>query len=98
MNRKSPAHRSHEVAIDSLRDKVSETGHNIAEIGHIAKRAATDKIRSLKRAAYSSVEEGKDKLLALEGRLEGRIKRQPMKSVLIAAGIGLAMGLIFRKL
>ena len=97
MNRKASAH-ANAVGIDTLRHKVAETGHNIAEIGHLARRAASNKLRNLKRAAYTSVGESKDMLMAMEGRLEGRIQRQPVKSVLIAAGIGLVLGFIFRKL
>ena len=36
-------------------------------------------------------------ILALEGRLETGIQRQPIKGVLVAAAIGLLMGMLLRK-
>lgn len=85
-------------SMSNLRDKVAETGHNIAEIGHLARRAANDKLHDIGAAAAARVGRGKEKLMEVEGRLENRIQHQPIKSILVAAGIGLLLGIVFRKL
>ena len=83
--------------VPGLRDKLSETGQNILEIGHLARRAANTKLHELRDAAASQVGKGKEKLSSLEERLESGIQSKPIKGVLIAAAVGLVMGLMLRR-
>jgi ElaB/YqjD/DUF883 family membrane-anchored ribosome-binding protein len=82
---------------DKFRDKLAETRDNIVDMGHIAKDAVQDKLHDLKEGAADKYEQGKEKLQSLEKTLERRVRESPMKSVLVAAGIGLALGIIWRR-
>lgn len=82
---------------DTFRDKLAETRDNIVDMGHIAKDAVQDKLHDLKDGATEKLEKGKEKLQELGKTLERRVRESPMKSVLIAAGIGLALGIIWRR-
>lgn len=80
---------------EQLRDKLSETRENIVDMGHLAKEAVTDKLSQLRDRAGEKYDEGKEKLHDLEDSLVKSVRQSPMKSVLIAAGVGLAIGCLW---
>jgi ElaB/YqjD/DUF883 family membrane-anchored ribosome-binding protein len=82
---------------DKFRDKLTETRENIADIGHLAKETVQDKLHELKDRAAESYASGKEKLQDLEQNLARRVAASPMKSLLIAAGVGLTLGLLWRR-
>jgi len=82
---------------DKLRDKVSETRDNIVDMGHLAKDAVQEKYHELRERASEKYSEGKEKMHDLEESLVRSVRESPMKSVLIAAGVGLALGFIWRR-
>jgi ElaB/YqjD/DUF883 family membrane-anchored ribosome-binding protein len=82
---------------DGLREKLVETRHNISDMGHLAKEAVQDKLHDLKDRAAEKYGEGKEKLHELEEGLVRRVRNAPMQSVMIAAGIGLALGFLWRR-
>lgn len=86
-----------ETAQDMLREKVFETRENIADMGHLAKETVQDKFHELKDRASDRYDEGKKKLHELEDSFVHRIRESPMKSVLIAAVVGLALGVFCRR-
>lgn len=82
---------------DKLRDKVTETRENLVDMGHLAKEAVQDKFHELKDKASEKFGESKEKVLEFEETLARRVRESPMKSVLIAAGVGLALGFLWRR-
>lgn len=82
---------------EKLRDKLSETRHNIADMGHLAKETVQDKFHELKDRASEKYDEGKEKLHELEEGFVRNVRASPMRSVLIAAGVGLALGFLWRR-
>lgn len=82
---------------DRIREKAAETRDNIAEIGHLAKETVQDKYHELKDLAADKYSAGKQKLLDLESSFADTVRGTPMKSVLIAAGAGLLLGILWRR-
>ena len=82
---------------DKLRDKLSETRDNIADMGHLAKETVQDKLHEFKERASESYDDGKQKLHQFEESMARTVRESPMKSVLIAAGVGLALGFLWRR-
>lgn len=80
-----------------LREKISETRENIADVGHLASETAQDKFHELKDRASEKYDEGKEKLHELEATFEQKVRESPIKSILIAAGVGLALGYLWRR-
>ena len=64
--------------------------------GKIAERA-THKIDELKGEAQDLYGRGKDRALELRDNVDHYVQDQPMRSVLIAAGVGLCLGLILAR-
>ena len=82
---------------DRLRDKAAETRDNIADMGHLAKETVQDKLHDLKGLAADKYDEGKQRLGEFQDGLVRSVRESPMKSVLIAAGVGLALGILWRR-
>jgi ElaB/YqjD/DUF883 family membrane-anchored ribosome-binding protein len=82
---------------DKLRDKLSETRENLADMGHLAKEAVHDKFQDLKGRAAEGYERGKEKVHEWEDSLVRTVRSSPMKSLLVAAGVGLAFGFLCRR-
>jgi ElaB/YqjD/DUF883 family membrane-anchored ribosome-binding protein len=81
----------------TLRDKVSEAGEHLREVGHLARDAAQESVQRVKQTATRKFEQGWDRVKGLEEDVEGRIRSHPLKSVLIAAGVGFLLSLIVRR-
>jgi ElaB/YqjD/DUF883 family membrane-anchored ribosome-binding protein len=77
---------------EKLRDKISETRDNVVDMGHLAKEAVQDKLHELKESAADKYGAGKEKLAEYGEDFADTVRGAPMKSVLIAAGVGLLVG------
>lgn len=82
---------------EKLRDKLSETRENIVDMGHLAKEAVQDKFHDLKDRATDQYERGREKVHEWEEGLARTVRSAPMKSVLVAAGVGLVLGFLWRR-
>jgi ElaB/YqjD/DUF883 family membrane-anchored ribosome-binding protein len=58
--------------------------------------AVREKAQRVKEVAAHKLEQGWEHVKSWEQSLEGQIERHPMRSVLIAAGVGFAVGLLCR--
>jgi ElaB/YqjD/DUF883 family membrane-anchored ribosome-binding protein len=82
---------------NKLGERAAEGREGLREIGHTVKEAATEGIQRFKETAGERMERGKEKLMDLEHGFEDRIRQNPMKSIAIAAGVGLVLGLLCRR-
>lgn len=62
-----------------------------------AKDAARKAYENVKGHATDCCEVGKEKATDYRETVEGQIRDNPMRSVLIAAGVGLLLGMMFRR-
>jgi ElaB/YqjD/DUF883 family membrane-anchored ribosome-binding protein len=94
--------------VDQLKEKASEVGQNLREMGQQARQAANEQIGQLRdtaadyyqqgrEKAAEYYQQGREKAVEFEQNLEGYIREQPVKSVLIAAGVGLLLGILWRR-
>jgi ElaB/YqjD/DUF883 family membrane-anchored ribosome-binding protein len=75
-----------------LRKQAVQVGDDLQQMGTIARDAAQERLDDLQNTASEYYERGVDKMHEVEQSVEEYICRQPVKSVLIAAGIGLVLG------
>lgn len=80
-----------------FREKAADIGHNVQELGKITKTMAGDAFGALGENASEYYEEGMKHAKNLEVSLEEKIKKNPLQSLLIAAGIGLVVGALWRR-
>ncbi len=74
--------------------KTSAIPKDIKDVSDATKRAASDSVEALRDAATQYVDYGRQRVLDLEQSVESRIQEQPLKALLIAAGIGFFLGAV----
>jgi ElaB/YqjD/DUF883 family membrane-anchored ribosome-binding protein len=57
----------------------------------------TETARQVGETASQYYDQGREQLGALEGYLEDNIQHKPLQSILIAAGVGVLIGLLWKK-
>lgn len=82
---------------EQLRDKATAVGQNIRELGSEARDAATEKMNQLRDQASEYYEEGRQRAQEWEQSLESYVQEKPIQSLLIAAGAGLLLGMLWKR-
>ena len=80
-------------AAEQLRNKATEVSQNIREMGD----AAREKYDQLRSSATDYYEQGRARAQEWEQGLEEYVREKPMKSLLIAAGVGMLLGVLWRR-
>jgi len=86
---------SRDTATDDLRRKAGDVKQSVQELGSVAKAAAGEKMGELRDTATEYYERGRDRVYDAEQSVEDYIRDQPLKSVLIAAGVGFLLGAFY---
>ncbi len=80
------------TATDRLTKQAKKVTKDLRELTGSAKDAAQEKLRQLRANASERCEQGRDKVRQAERAVERFIQSRPLKTVLIAAGIGAFLG------
>lgn len=80
-----------------LRSSAAQVSQNVRDLGGQVKEAATQKYQELRDQANQYYTEGRDRAVEWERTLEDYVKEQPLKAVLMAAGAGLLLGMIWKR-
>ena len=72
--------------------KARTVTQDIQELGGMAREMAQEKVEQLRASASEYCEEGRDKVQQVEHSFEQFVRQQPLKSILIAAGVGMLLG------
>jgi ElaB/YqjD/DUF883 family membrane-anchored ribosome-binding protein len=82
---------------EQLREKALEAGQNLREAGGHVREAAREQIGHLRERAGDMYEQGRAKAKQWEEGLESYVQEKPLKSLLIAAGVGLFLGIFWKR-
>ena len=84
-----------------LKDKASEMTSNIkdkaSEITGNIKDAATEQLHHARETASEYYDQGRAKAQEWERSLEEYVPEQPMKALMIAAGVGIVLGILWKR-
>ncbi len=72
--------------------QAKEVSDDLTEMGGIINDAAQEKISQVRESATEFYEQGRDKIQGAKCTFQQYVRERPVKSVLIAAGIGLLFG------
>ncbi len=78
----------------TVSDSVSK---GLKDMGDIAADTAKETLGQLQENASACCERGRDKVRQVERTFDQFIREQPLKSVLIAAGVGLLLGRLWKR-
>ena len=67
-----------------------------SELGDVTKDLASDTFDYISKNAGEYYKQGVDGARKMEKTIEGKIKDKPLQSVLVAAGIGLVLGALWK--
>lgn len=81
---------------------------NLRNIGTQARTAATEQVQQLRESAneyydqgrqkaQEYYDQGRQKAMEYQENLESYVREQPVKAILIAAGVGLMVGMMWRR-
>jgi ElaB/YqjD/DUF883 family membrane-anchored ribosome-binding protein len=82
----------------AIRDKATEMGQSLRDMGSQVRDTAQQQYEQLRQSATEYYEQGREKAQEWEQNLESYVREQPIKSLLIAAGVGLVVGFIWRRI
>jgi ElaB/YqjD/DUF883 family membrane-anchored ribosome-binding protein len=84
-------------AADQLKESAQQVTENLRTIGATARGAANEKISDLKQQATDYYEQGRQSAQEWEQGLEQYVQEKPIQSLLIAAGVGLVLGMLWKR-
>jgi ElaB/YqjD/DUF883 family membrane-anchored ribosome-binding protein len=85
-------------AAAQVKDKVSEVASNIKDMGSQVRDAAAEQYENVKEGAAEYYRAGRDKAAEWESQIEEYVRERPIKSLLMAAGVGALLGIIWKRL
>jgi ElaB/YqjD/DUF883 family membrane-anchored ribosome-binding protein len=77
---------------DRLGAQANEVSKDLKEMGAIVRDAAQEKLGQVRENATEYCEQGRDNVHGVLCNFEQYVRARPVKSVLIAAGVGLLFG------
>lgn len=82
---------------DDLRRKAGDVKQSVQDLSTTARAAAEEKLGELKDSASQYYEMGRERVYDAEQSVEDYIRDQPVKAVLIAAGLGFLFGACYMR-
>jgi len=80
-----------------IREQLRTLGDDVKELGKLSKAAIGDKVEAGKEAAQQAVEYGRERVVAYRDVLASKTRDEPIKSLLIAAGVGAFTCMLLRR-
>jgi ElaB/YqjD/DUF883 family membrane-anchored ribosome-binding protein len=81
----------------TMRDTASHVSKTVRDAGSQLRDAASEKIGQLRDHASDYYEQGRQRAQEWEQGLEEYIREKPIQSLLIAAGVGMLLGIIWKR-
>jgi ElaB/YqjD/DUF883 family membrane-anchored ribosome-binding protein len=82
---------------EQVRDAATQVSQNLREAGSQLRDQAQEKYNQLRDSASQYYEEGRQRAQEWEQNLESYVQEKPIQSLLIAAGVGLVIGFLWRR-
>lgn len=80
-----------------LKDTAQQVQENLRDLGGQVRDAATEQYQNLRQTASDYYEQGRQRAQEWEQGLEQYVQEKPIQSLLIAAGVGMLLGILWRR-
>ena len=84
-------------ATDDLKEKAGRVGKDLRDTVGAVRDVASEQYENVRQRAADYVQQGRERVEEWEEGLEGYIKDNPIRALMIAAGAGLLLGLLWRR-
>jgi ElaB/YqjD/DUF883 family membrane-anchored ribosome-binding protein len=85
------------AAIDTATRKAAEVADRVKDVGNMAAGYVHDKYDHLSEQAHDAYSSAKEKASDWEQSVEDYVKSRPLQSLMIAAGVGALLALLWRR-
>ena len=82
---------------EQMRNTAAQVQQNLRDMGSQVRDAAEEKFNNLRDQAAEYYDQGRERAQEWEQNLESYVQDQPIKSLLIAAGVGALLGFLWRR-
>ena len=80
-----------------LRQTAAQVGENLRDMGSQVRDTATQQYEQLRDQASDYYQQGRQRAMEMEESLEQYVQEKPMQALLIAAGVGMFLGLLWKR-
>ena len=80
-----------------MRDTAQQVQENLRNLGSQVRDAATERYSDLRDQASQYYEQGRQRATEMEQSLEQYVQEKPIQSLLIAAGVGMLLGMLWKR-
>ena len=80
-----------------LKESAAQVGENIRNIGSQVRDQATQQYDQLREQAGEYYEQGRQRAMEMEQNLEQYVQEKPIQALLMAAGVGLLLGILWKR-
>jgi ElaB/YqjD/DUF883 family membrane-anchored ribosome-binding protein len=81
----------------NLSQTAAQVGQNIRDIGSQVRDQAGEKYEQFRDQAGEYYEQGRQRAMEMEQGLEQYVQEKPIQALLIAAGVGLLLGMLWKR-
>ncbi len=81
----------------NLTEAATQVGQNLRDLGGQARTVATQQYEQLRQQATDYYQQGRDRATEMEQNLEQYVQEKPIQSLLIAAGVGMLLGVLWKR-
>ena len=85
------------TTIDRLEDQAMEVKQDLQEMGQTVRDAAQEKLGQVGERASEYYEQGRDNVHGIACACEQFVRQRPLRAVLIAAGVGWLLGVLWKR-
>lgn len=80
---------------EGISERASAVAKDFQDVSTATRRMATDSVDALRQTANDLVDEGRTRARDVGEAVQAKVQEQPVKSMLIAAGVGFLVGVLF---
>ena len=80
-----------------LKQAAAQVGENLRAVGTQVRDQATEKYAEMRDQASEYYEQGRQRAMEMEQSLEQYVHDKPIQSLLIAAGVGVLLGMLWKR-
>lgn len=85
------------TAAGNISDTAQQMGQNLRDLGGQVRDTAREKYEQLSGQARDYYEQGREKAQEWEQSLESYVQEKPVQALLIAAGVGMLLGILWKR-
>ncbi len=80
-----------------IRETAQQVGQNLRDMGSQVREAAQQGYEQVRQQASEYYEQGRERAREIQQSLEQYVQEKPIQSLLIAAGVGMLLGILWKR-